>query len=408
MKRAIKKKRTMRYRPYWVRGLHLKQCRLMKFQQRIVRWMAQQRRKRDTATGQTTIEGVILNVDYGLGKTLMSLAHTSMFGWNVLFICPTGVLTHIRSEITKHFGSQMSCFEAKGWEPGEFAKHKITLMSYYVLARLDLFEMQARPYLFTTCIVDELEDAIKKDAVEKNIRTMIQARFFVGLTGANRIQDSMLTIVHTIDRRNIYEFRQCSNFVLKTEFLSLSEGCKSEYNKIKEEVASKTGLAAHRLLQAARTLISQDKVNYVLCWLARLRAFKVLVVSEFCSTLQHIANELKNHKQNHILFDAKHIKTQEKRDYVIRVFENPTSKFNFMLADCNLIGFGLDFGFVDAMIVVDLPRELLFYRQLQGRLRRIGQHPKQVEIQHVIEIVAKDTCDFTLYSDIHSTTKHKI
>lgn len=400
--------KSLRYRPYWCRGLHLKQVRLMLFQQRAVRWMAHHRRKRDQTTGHSTAEGIILNMDYGLGKTVMSLSHALMFGWNALYVCPTTVFSHIRAEITKHFGSTVRCLEAKQWDPIEFAKNQITLMSYHTLSRLDVAKTQAWPYMFTTCIVDELEDAIKKDMVAKHMRTLVQSRFFVGLTGANRIEEKMLAIVRAETQRDVYTFRQCSNFVLETQLCELSETCQKEYNHIKHDVASKNGLVAHRLLQKARALVSADKVNRVLGMLSQIQGHKVLVVSEFVTTLEHISLELRRYKQNNILFVAAHLKTQAQRDFAISEFEKPTSKFNVMLADSRLIGFGLDFGFVDVMIVVDLPQELLFYRQLQGRLRRLGQHPKKLAVQHVVEVVTKDTCDFTLYNDIHSSKKYKI
>lgn len=393
-----RKKSSLRYQPYLNRALRIGSCRLLKYQQRAVLWTQRQRMK---------IRGVVLNMDYGLGKTITSLAHASMFGWNAIYICPPSLICHVRDELKKHFGPAITCHEAKKWDPLLFMEHDVTLVSYHVLARFDVDEMQSNPYVFLTCIIDELEDAVKKKAVSGITQQYLYARFYIGLTGANRIQPAMLNMVHATTMRSVFILRQPANFVLSTHLLELNEKARDSYNHIQAQIVNMSGLKANRLLVNARAIVSLDKTNHVLFCLDKMQSCKTLVVSEFVPTLEHISKKLLFYKQNHILYASKYIKTQVERDRTIHAFEN-NPKMNIMLADLNLIVFGLDFGFVDVLLVVDLPRELLVYRQLQGRLRRVGQHPKHLKKQEVIQLVTKNTCDNVLLNDIHSSSRYQI
>lgn len=390
---------SRRYHPYPRRDLDQFPCHLLRFQKRAAVWMKRHRCEKQA-------RGVILNMDYGLGKTVTSLAHAAMFGWNAVYLCPPNIVAHVMHEVKKHFGSTITCLEAKRWDPNTFDRYDLTILSYYHLARLDTSEMQSCPHVFTTCIIDELEDAIKKKQVAAITKSFISARFYIGLTGAKRIQEPMMLLARVVNKSSVFVFRQQVSFVQTTHMIELDESSREKYHDIQQQIMNAKGLVANNLLVSARKMISIQKSTEVLFLLSQMQHCKVLVVTEFIATLEHIASQLVHYKQNHILFIATKLKP-EKRDEALRVFTS-NSKMNIMLADSALIGFGLDFGFVDVLIMIDLPRELLFYRQLQGRLRRVGQHPKQLQRQEVIELVTKNTCDHVLFKDIHSSQKYNV
>ena len=400
MPRVCKRRKKHKIQPYWLKTWCSRRYNLFRFQQRAVRWVYERRSNQSN-------RGCVLNIDYGLGKTLISLSHAASSNWQTLYLCPPNIIQHVRDEIEKHFGKTVSFLEAKHWDPFEFVKFDLILMSFYVLARLPEDALTEHPFVFQTCIIDEMEDAVHKATVFHMLQTNCIANYYVGLTGANRVTEPMLSLVRSQNILDVFTFRQATSFGRQTQFITLPTDFVEPYHALQTEIANLHGLKANKVLVNARTLVSRAKIATVLSLLSQLRGHKTLVVSEFSSSLTEIGRELQRYQQSHICYIAQKLRTQQKRNDAIHVFEcNAT--VNIMLADLDLMCFGLDLGFVDVMLVMDLPMELLKYRQLQGRLRRLGQHAATLPWQHVVEIVMKDSCDFVLYTDIHSTKKYII
>ena len=406
-----------RYHPYHVKSKRYFCARsnLFRFQQRALQWLNTKRHhdiSEEWHGANNVSNGAILNVEYGLGKTMMSLYHAKHTKWKVLYLCPPNIVSHIQQEITKHFGSSVVCHELKKWNCFGYDDYDIVILSFYTLSRLDADFVRANNYMFNTCIVDELEDAIQKKGVRTAIQEMLQARYFLGLTGANKIHPLMLRLLRCVkDQKDVFTFRQPAPFLLTTQFLSRESWDTTtidEYAFIEKTIKTKTGLQAEKMLDRAREIVSHAKVDHVILMLSKICNYKVLVVSEFASTLRLISQKLKEYKQQHLCLLSAEAATQTKRTQILQTFEQKESKMNILLAQLHIIVFGIDLGFIDFLIVVDLPMKLLEYRQLQGRCRRVGQRPFHRQVPEVIEIVTKKTCDWTLYSDIHNTKQYHI
>lgn len=395
-----------RYHPY--RGkiqLHAVP-KLFQFQQRALQWSQRIRNNQDLRKNGS--RGLIFNMQYGFGKTVVSLAHARRYAWNTLFLCPTNVVSHIIDEIKHHFHSeQVSFCEAKAWEPSQFRRHHITIMSYYTLSRISSTSISAWNYhIFNTCIIDELEDIVTKKETRAKLN-LIPSRFYIGLTGANTISNTIMEIVNTNSRRALFVMHQARNYNLETHTLQLSQEQRTSYNKQKTGMNEcDPGLKAHRKLMYVRSQVSLFKINHVLRLLSDNIGMKILVVSEFTQSLSAIAAQLVHYNQCYCAITAG-TRGQDKRACLIRDFQHNT-KLNVMLADLEIITYGIDLGFVDIMIVVDLPMSVDSYRQLQGRLTRLGQNAKNLKVQRVIELVVQQTCDDVLYKDIHNTKRYLI
>ena len=65
----------------------------------------------------------------------------------------------------------------------------------------------------------------------------------------------------------------------------------------------------------------------------------------------------------------------------------------FLLASRGVAGAGINLGFVDIMIMLEPSYHLAETQHLVGRLQRIGQKPRNISVQQVIEFVLKGTCE---------------
>jgi len=260
---------------------------------------------------------------------------------------------------------------------------------------LDLELVRTYNYMFNTCIVDELQDAATKPGVKAALTSAFCARFYVGLTAADKITGALRTLVRSYSYKDDFVFMQPPNFVVIPNFIAMSERTTREYNLLKEKVlSSEDGLRGHQLHENARALLSLEKVGHVAHILKSVPTrFKVIVVSEFSATLRNLSAMLP--KFQHALLDTK-IQKQENRRKLLQRFQE-CDTCSFLLASLDIIHLGVNLGFADYMIIMEPPFLQWKKKQLLGRLRRLGQRPKNVAVQEIMEIIVQNTCDAQLY-----------
>ena len=394
--------KKIRYTPYHIRhGFYTKACRLFGFQKRGIKWIVNQRKLSIT---RKDFNGVLVNVDWGLGKTIMSLIPAAKWHWNVLYLCPPDVISHVQNEIKKHFGLHIRTFVATSWDALWWqALHvQIVIMSYHTVARIKPEEMRQKPHRFTTCIIDEIQSGAQKAGVKNIVSHSIHADFFIGLTACQKPELSLLIpFIRAKSYKQVYTFRQPPTFVHETLLLDMSSQAMTEYNKIKQQVLGHegkiSGLMGHKLMQKSIALVSLDKVPHLVKLLEEKvpSHFKVFVVSNFCETLDALRNASTVIRQRSILLNAK-VRGHDARQKCIDLFQSNVNN-TFLLANLSLVNCGINLGFVDILVIVDPPFHPTEKLELQGRLRRCGQRPKNLPLQYVMDLVTKNTSDFKLF-----------
>jgi len=387
-------KQNNRYTPYQIDTMCSLACRFFRYQQRCVHWLRDQRRRAKT-------RGVIVNMDVGLGKTLVVLKHAQQYGWNTLYLCPPNVVTHIVREITKHFGPQIRVLVASEW-PLSFLgfrdpQPQIVIMSYYTVARLKEEDVIRYNHCFNTCIVDEIQEASTKPGVQRAIKNWFAAKFFIGMTAAAKVAIAdLLRFIGAKSYKNNFVFRQIPHFQFVQEYITMTPTTKKRYDLIKQTIlhGKQSGLKKHQLREKAAELLSWDKMQRALELLLRIPLhYKTIIVSDYCSILRALAMALPSNQ--YILLDTK-INGQEERQRLLDRFET-SDRIRFLLASFDIVYVGINLGFADFLFLLEPPYKLSKKDQLLGRLRRSGQRPKNVVVQEIVEFIVKNSCDEQLY-----------
>ncbi len=383
-----------RFLPYIVRNKMRTKCvTFFRFQKRCIDWLKRRRISNKT-------NGAIANLDVGFGKTAIGLYHGRQFGWNVLYLCPTNVVTHVSREILKHFGPKIRVQVAESWPSfTETSCFHVTIMSFYAISRLDHDVVQKNNHWFKTCIVDEVQDAETKPGVKRFVKELVQADFFIGLTAAEKITlGPICELLHAPSSyKNIFTFRQPPHFNVQQIYFTMSPSICSQYKAIEQSVVSgkETGLRKHQRLKDAWELLSLDKVQYVIEYLNKIPPhYKVVIVSNYVATLRALS--LKLPKSRYMLLDTK-LQGQDRRQLMLDKFEKSDIQCTFLLASMEIVYLGINLGFADVLAKMDTCYAADSNVQLNGRFRRSGQSPQNVRVQHIVEFITKDTCDEKLF-----------
>ncbi len=323
----------------------------------------------------------------GLGKTLVVMHHAQKWGWRMLYLCPSSVMDHIKKQARTHFpGIRIS------FAPNFNRRSHINLISYQQLARLRendiLFNIT-----FSTCVFDEvhtISNCTKKTS--ENIKK-IHARFFIGVSA-------------TLQKRHIYCFdsetpiifqpaatvKDSSLFLHKYEYATLTE----QQTLLYESEVKKLQLCNYHtpmlILNPMRKFLSDLKVPLVVSWLmanCKNRKLKICICSDSQGALFSLATQLPT--GTFVRVDSsvpKQARTQQ-----LEKFESEHDGISILLATQKCIGCGIDLGFVDILIQLEPTFRKDQTTQLAGRIRRIGQQPRNLEKQEVVEFVFKNTCE---------------
>lgn len=389
-----------RYAPYVMpRFFQTQACRLFAFQKRCIRWLTTQRKK------SVCSNGVIVNMDVGLGKTVISLKHAQIYHWRVLYLCPPNVVSHIQQEVTKHFGSGIRTQVLTTWPTAwhVIKNAHVTIMSYHTVSRIKKEDIKSPFCHFRTCIVDEVQDGAHKKGVCEALAAFIHADFFIGLTAMeNPTIGPLLKLVHAKCYKQVFTFRQPPTFIHQTKWIDMSPETRNAYDRIKQQVLllqqksdKNSGLRKHRLLQSSWHLLSLAKVDAVAEMLRQVPPhFKVFIVSNFEETLRALAATIPD-KSRYVLLDTRVREHYNRQRLLDRFHQNDSCTFFF--ACLSIINFGVNVGFSDALIVVEPPYYAHEKAQLCGRLRRCGQRPKNVQMQYIIDVVVANSSDSVLF-----------
>jgi len=388
-----KRRHSYTFKPYDVRRMRTQACSLFRFQQRCVLWLAKIRKQKKS-------NGAIENLDVGFGKTVISFYHAQQFGWNVLFLCPTNITSHAYREIRKHFGNAVTVSIANGWPCCFERPADIVIMSFYTISRLNENDVLFNNWRFKTCIIDEVQDAETKPGVKNAITKLIQADFFIGLTAGEKVTLAPICeLLHARpDYRSIFTFRQPPVFNIQQVYLTMSSPhIIAQYEALKQNVilSKDTGLRKHQKLKDTWALLSLDKVTSAMEWLNKIPShYKVVIVSNYVPTLRALAEKIP--KTRYMLLDTK-IQGQERRQQILDQFEKSPVTCTFLLASMEIIFLGINLGFADVLVKMDISYEADANLQLNGRFRRSGQSPRNVKVQHIVEFITKDTSDEKLF-----------
>ncbi len=383
-------RQQLRSKPYVPRhSIFTKACRLFSYQQRYIAWLNNLRKK-------VKNKGGIINCDVGLGKTAIVLMHGKQFKWNMLYICPTNVVNHIAREIEKHCVNVSFKIETQ-W-PTFINPVDIVIMSYYTVSRLDLQIVNASNWIFNTCVIDEVQEAENKLGVKNVLLNSIQARFFVGLTAAEKIV--VLPLCKLVHAKSTFKcvrtFRQPPLFDYERFYLALPAHVLATYEDMKQRIinsSGSTGLQKHHLLKETWKMLSLQKIPAVVHFISTIpKGFKTVIVSNYGTSLRSLSKKLT--KTSYLLLDTK-TQGQAKREFILDEFQRGTT--SYLLASIDIIYLGLNLGFVDVMIKMDVSYAADTLSQLLGRLRRSGQKPTNLKIQKVVDFIIENTCDEKLF-----------
>lgn len=369
---------------------------LFRYQRRGVRWVT---KKRCTAQKTNCVNGCILNWDVGLGKTVTSFKCAERAHWNALFVCPPNSGRHILSEVAKHYGQQVRAaiftkWPTNGCEPFP----DLTILSFATVASLREEELRLRPHRFHTCIVDEVQDAAGKTRVREVIQDLLHADFFIGLSAMQPLKAAhVLEMLHTfapVPSKQVFRFSQPPNFTREQRFLTLSHRAKPRYEQVKAQALACTqSLMKHRLLRQSFQILSLDKVPHVVAFLQTIPAhYKIVVVSQFSPTIQALARALPLPFTRRMVIVDTTQKDMLKREACLSAFMTQDA-CKCLLANLQVVRVTCDLGIADVLVVMEQPYFAKDKLQLEGRLRRCGQRPKNVSVQSVVDIVIKDTAD---------------
>ncbi len=334
-------------------------------------------------------DNVDLCYQMGLGKTLISLTHASLFGWRVIYLCPSAIVNHVYNQISTHFkGVRVGL--------GFFSpRAHVTLISYQQICRFDKTDAIFN-YTFNTCIIDEVHTIRSCNNKTSTNIDMIKSRFYMGLSATPHKKRFLRFFTDNTPR--IENIRYCDKKEEKGEgkeaqhsheYIDLSSAQRQAYSA---EIAR---LQLHNyknpmlILQPMRKFLSDLKVSFVLSWLRnQCQPLKICICSESNAALFDIAMNLP--KSMFVRADSTLSKTV--RQQQLKIFENK-EEVSILLANRSVIGMGIDMGFADIIVLVEPTFNKRETEQLIGRLTRIGQHPRNVHQQQIVEFVFRDTCE---------------
>lgn len=395
-KRTFGVRKTHRWQPY-TRPDYMKtpHSSLFGYQRKGVKWVNKKTRKNEAEQ-----DGVVLQVSVGAGKTIMSLKSAELRGWHALFVCPPNSGRHILKEVSKHYGTTISATILTQW-PTKWPD--LAIMSYHTITSLKQEDVVARPKVFRTCIVDEVQDAVSQKQLHHKIQHVLHADCFIGLTGSYKLKDmyDILAMLHTLTtkpQKHVFRCWHPPDFVREQRFLFMTGAARQEYESLKKQVAAETQrLKRHALLKRTWKLLSLDKVEHVAQFLCAIPpTYKIVVVSQYSETIQALLRKLPStFTKKMVVMDVTE-KDMAKREQCLNVFLQMDG-CKCLLANMGLIRVTVDLGIADVIVVIDQPYFAKDKFQLEGRLHRCGQRPKHLPISHIVDIVIKESSDAVLF-----------
>lgn len=358
---------------------------LFPFQHACVQWM--------TDTRQANKHNqIILCLKMGIGKTLLALTHASQFGWKCLFLTPSGVVPHIKEQITTH------CFDKirvnQTIIPGRVLDSDITLLSYREFATLKKPNLDALCKItFSTIIFDEFH-LLKERSKQMQHVSKLKAHFYIGLSGTYDPQgkNHIALMPHAIFYTNS-SLAMPPSFVQQPEIhtpkLQLSPQELSQYQQELQKCKD-ANLNAILTFTQLRKNLSLQKIPHVAQFILQCPShFKIACFSEFSSSLTSLGFHLTSRRSYVCVNTDTPIKS---RNGQIKLFQQSQNN-NLLLATRDIAGLGLDLGFVDILIVIEPTYHDTQMDQLVGRLTRLGQRPLHLHTQQVFQFIFQNTCE---------------
>lgn len=373
---------------------------------------------------------VLITLKMGLGKTLISLKSALMDvpsknKKHILFITVPGAVNHIQNQINIHFANVRTNYQ-NFLTITNLNFFDITVLCYTDLLRNDLNLL--RHYTFSTCILDEVHAVSARSKVVSVINDSVKANFFLALTGtpSKKYPLNVLSHVASWPKPNdnddssagkagvadIKEEKTCLTSFFSSQEQELSKCIQrisidlntqqheiymQHINNWNEKKKQKKKTPIWTFLTEMRKFLSQIKVPFVTQLLKNIEknaggcsSYKVAIFSEFATTLFSVQLNL---------LPNSFVKIISSRDIQknIAVF-NSQDSCRFLLATREIAGTGIDLGFVDVLILIEPSYHAYQTEHLIGRIRRLGQKARNVEVQQVMEFVVKNTCEEDIVS----------
>ncbi len=350
------------------------------FQKMCLFWIKLQRNEK---------KNCVISLKRGFGKTFVSLMNAHQNKWNVLFISVDGApFDHIIQEIKKHFSLNVKINLNYNSESSKiYSFYDITIINYYNFTRLKS-ESSLFKHVFTTCIVDELHLLTDKKILLHNL-TFVKSLYFIGLDGTpceRLIQKLPHFKLASCYKDDLIQLSQQAPQI-ETIILHLNPESLAKYNTqiINQQNIIKDSL----LLLQGRKLLSQEKIPFVVDMANKIpRQYKVVIFSEFPQSLLLLTMKLPLH--SFMKIDSS-VKTTD-RLKKIKLFEMD-DKITFLLCSRSACGVGVDLGFVDIMYILEPTYHLSTEIQMDDRITRLGQEPKNLKVQVIYKFYFENTCE---------------
>ncbi len=392
-----------RYHPYHVKNRHCKKkshclsslqtvrtkTTLFPFQRGCLEWL-QSERKRTTCC--------LLELQMGFGKSLISLSHAAQFHWNALFLTTANTVAHIQAEVKKHFYLNVDVRSVTNFTSG--LPPFVVVGSYREMGLLKP-ENPLFSHRFRTLILDEIHQMHDNNGVRNT--QQIHTDFVLGLTGTFSkmnclIFEACFARYCALSTLNATQWLQLANVELQTIrcVLEMTSDEKKMYREEGRTLAAKQ-LKPILLLNHMRKFLSTLKTDHVAKLVTTLfrreSNAKILVCTEHtCNVLPLLLRiDSKIGKRFQLSGTVK----PNQRQSTLRQFEAEQNGA-VLIATRDIVGIGIDLGFVDALILVEPTYHLWQSKQLFGRLRRIGQNAKYFNPQELYEFVFADSCESKL------------
>lgn len=308
--------------------------------------------------------GQLIQMPMGSGKTMVALALGVRHGlWPLLFLTPAPVVPHIQEQVD------------------------VSLRTiYHKHVNVVAFGEHVEPRPYQLLVVDECHLLLRKPRWVRQVRALAsQIPTTIGLTGTLNIEPNAIARQHNILGGNDTVLRPFYGGIVPLTVdqhvvrLELSNTQRQEYDTI----VVQNGMGNSDKLLRLRRLLSGYKANPVVEWIRTYvpPQLRIMVVSAYHLTSLRLALDLMLQRP---------IPRIENASDLAAFHANPLA---VGIADRAVVGYGLDLGFVDVMILVEPTRHSDEFRQLAARLTRYGQKPTHLLRPMVVEFIYRDTAE---------------